>query len=95
MKSCKIIRSTKADWHLVAAAQAMRSKQYIDEVAAAAAMGKEIRHRCEVSHWVGKLEKLAQCEQSTACSSSAILDGLLVQPDWMSEPFRQPSFSTA
>ena len=71
MKTCKvIIRSTKADWRLVAAAQLMRSNQYEDEYDAAAAIKKEINQRREVSHWVGKLEELAQCEQSTADSSS-------------------------
>ena len=89
MKSCKVIRSTKADWRLVAAAQAMRSRRYENEFDAAAAMGKEINQRREVSHWIGKLEELSQRKQSsapaTAGSSSALPDGLLVQPEWMPE----------
>ena len=89
MKSFKVIRSKKADWHLVAAAQMIRSNPYEDEFEAAAAVGKEINQRREVSHWVGKLEELAQCEQSsaaaTAGSSSALPDGLVVKPGWMME----------
>ena len=89
MKACKVIRSTKGEWRLVAAAQAMRKQQYNDEFDAAAAMGKEINQRREVSHWVGKLEELEQSEQTsasaTAGSSSSLPDGLSVQPDWMSE----------
>ena len=34
LKDASIIRSTKADWRLVAAAQAMRSRTYSDDVAA-------------------------------------------------------------
>ena len=41
LKAAGIIRSKKADWRLVAAAQAMRRKEYTDEFVAADAMGKE------------------------------------------------------
>ena len=48
LKHATIIRSTKADWQLVAAAQATRRGDYSDEFAAAAAMGKPITQRREI-----------------------------------------------
>ena len=48
LKDAKLVRTTKADWRLVAAAQAMRRGEYTDEFDAAAAMGKQISQRREV-----------------------------------------------
>ena len=79
LKDAKIIRTTKADWRLVAAAQAMRRKEYSDEFDAATAMGKTISQRREVEHWSTKLEELeAMGEQSPAAG-----DSLLVTSDWV------------
>ena len=86
LKFRKIIRSTKADWRLVAAAQAIRREEYNNEFAAADAVGTVIKQRREVSNWVDKLDALAQCEPTCAAasmgSSSAIPEELLVQAEW-------------
>ena len=43
LKDATLIKSKKADWRLVAAAQAMLRGEHPDEFAAASAMGKPIR----------------------------------------------------
>ena len=48
MKELGVTKSTKADWRLVAAAQAFRRGEFSDELAAAAAMRKEIKLAVEV-----------------------------------------------
>lgn len=95
LKARKAIRSTKADWRLVAAAQAMRCNQFEDEFDAAAAMGKAISQRREVLHWVDKLNELSREQAPAADSSSnsgessnsagAIRQDLFVQPAWIEE----------
>ena len=60
LKKAGVIKSTKGDLRLVAAAQAMRRGEYTDEFEAAAAMGKQIGQRREVEHWQLKLEELDQ-----------------------------------
>ena len=47
LKEATLIRSKKADWRLVAAAQAIRRGEFKDEFEAAAAMGKSISRRRE------------------------------------------------
>ena len=77
LKAAGHIRSTKADWRLVAAAQAMRRGSFSDEFDAANAMGKTIAQRREVSNWSAKLALLEQSEQPRRSSR------LLVQRDWI------------
>ena len=92
LKDATIIKTKKADWRLVAAAQAMLRGQHSDEFDAAQAFGKTIKQRREVSHWSDKLRELEQMrslllgvttsgELSNAHSSSS----LLVQPEWIEE----------
>ena len=45
LKDATLIKSKKADWRLVAAAQTMLRGDHPDEFAAAAAMGKPIKQR--------------------------------------------------
>ena len=78
LKHATIIRSTKADWQLVAAAQATRRGDYSDEFAAAAAMGKPITQRREVANWV---DKLSQLEQRPSQSRRSVR--LLVKREWV------------
>jgi hypothetical protein len=61
LKDAKKIRSKKADWRLVAAAQAMHRGELLDEFEAAAAMGKTIAQRREVSNWMERLKELETC----------------------------------
>ena len=77
LKDAAIIRSTKADWRLVAAAQAMRSRTYSDEFDAAAAFGKTIAQRREVSDWTAKLADLERRQTAPRRSSR-----LLVRREW-------------
>jgi hypothetical protein len=79
LKDAALIRSTKADWRLVAAAQAFRRGAYSNVFDAAAAMGKPIAQRHEVSNWSDKLAKLEQRHQSQPRRSSR----LFVQSDWV------------
>ena len=50
LKDAGLIRTKKADWWLVAAAQAMLHGAHSDEFAAAEAMGKPIKQRSKVSN---------------------------------------------
>ena len=80
MKERAIIKSSKADWRLVAAAMAMRSNAYSDEMDAAAAMGKKVSQRRDVAQWSAKLGQLSwNAEQHEPRRSMR----LLVQPDWI------------
>ena len=83
MKALGVVKTTKADWRLVAAAQALRSKAFADEFDAAAAMGKEIKQRREVANWVDKLEQLAQLAAAT--SGDATARSLLVDSAWLAQ----------
>ena len=78
LKEATLIRSKKADWRLVAAAQAIRRGEFKDEFEAAAAMGKSISRRREVESWSKKLEELEQRQAPTRRSSR-----LLVQHPWV------------
>ena len=49
MKVLGVVRTTKADWRLVAAAQALRRSEFSDAFDAAAAMGKDIKQLRDVS----------------------------------------------
>ena len=71
LKASGVTKSLKADWRLVAAAQAMRSKEFVDEFDAAAAVGKTIKQRREVEHWSDKLEELERREQPAAPAAPA------------------------
>ena len=71
LKVTSIIKSLKGDWRLVAAAQAMRRKEFVDEFDAALALGKTIKQRREVEHWSKKLEELEQREESAAPAGPA------------------------
>ena len=84
LKSAAIIKSKKADWRLVAAAQAMRRGDFNDEFDAAMAMGKKIGQRREVANWVGRLEQLAQLAAPT--SGDATAHSLLVDSAWVAPP---------
>ena len=66
LKHAAVIKSRKADWRLVAAAQAMRRGEYDDEFDAASAMGKKIGQRREVANWVDRLEQLARRDAPTS-----------------------------
>ena len=83
LKSAAIIKSKKADWRLVAAAQAMRRGDFNDEFDAATAMGKKIGQRREVANWVDRLEQLAQLAAPT--SGDATARSLLVDPAWVAQ----------
>ena len=78
LKAAGLIRSKKADWRLVAAAQALRRGEYADEFAAAAAMGRPITQCREVHNWS---KKLAQLEERQAPPRRSAR--LLVQCDWI------------
>jgi len=85
LKDATLVRTTKADWRLVAAAQAMRRGEYTDAFDAAAAFGKQISQRREVEHWS---EKLGQLEQRAAAASddlTAKTSGLVVEAAWISK----------
>jgi hypothetical protein len=79
LKAAGIIKSTKGDWRLVAAAQAMRRGEFTDEFDAAAAMGKTIGQRREVENWRIKLVQLEQLAAAPATAATA----LLVQQAWI------------
>ena len=83
LKSAAVIKSKKADWRLVAAAQAMRRGDFNDEFDAATAMGKKIGQRREVANWVDKLEQLAQLAAPT--SGDATARPLLVDSAWVAQ----------
>ena len=83
LKSAAIIKSKKADWRLVAAAQAMRRGDFNDEFDAAMAMGKKIGQRREVANWVDRLEQLAQLAAPT--SGDATAHSLLVDSAWVAQ----------
>ena len=87
MKELGVTKSTKADWRLVAAAQAFRRGEFSDELAAAAAMRKEIKQCRDVSKWSGKLEQLEQLEQGGA---TPVRSSMLVQPKWVAETLPEP-----
>jgi len=97
LKAAALIKSKKADWRLVAAAQAMLRaprRTPIDEFAAAAAMGKPIKQRREVSNWLDRLRELERMRASlrsrpggsgSAAGSSLLAQvgsSLLAQPCW-------------
>lgn len=84
LMSASIINSKKADWRLVAAAQAMRRGDYDDEFDAAGAMGKTVGQHREVANWVDKLEQLAQRAAPTN-SDGAHAPSLLVEPAWVAQ----------
>jgi hypothetical protein len=97
LKDATLIKSKKADWRLVAAAQAMLRGDHPDEFAAAAAMGKPIKQRREVSNWLDKLRELERMRASlrsqpggsgSAAGSSFLAQvgsSLLAQPCWIDE----------
>ena len=97
LKDAGLIRTNKADWRLVAAAQAMLRGEHPDEFAAAAAMGKPIKQRREVSNWLDKLRELERMRASlrsqpggsgSAAGSSLLAQvgsSLLTQPCWIDE----------
>ena len=97
LKAAALIKSKKADWRLVAAAQAMLRGDHPDEFAAAAAMGKPIKQRREVSNWLDKLRELERMRASlrsqpggsgSAAGSSLLAQvgsSLLAQPCWIDE----------
>ena len=78
LKGAAVIRSKKADWRLVAAAQAVRRGVFTNEFEAADAFGKSIAQRREVSNWS---DKLAQLERMQSPRRSSRL--LLVQHGWL------------
>ena len=79
------MRTKKADWRLVAAAQAMRRGEYANEFEAAAAMGKQISQCREVEHWSEKLMQLEQQAAAARDGSAANTAGLLVEAAWISK----------
>ena len=90
LKDATIIKTKKADWRLVAAAQAMLRGQHSDEFDAAQAFGKTIKQRREVSHWSDKLRELEQMRSlllgvttSGELSNGHSSSSLLVQPEWI------------
>ena len=89
LKDATLIKSKKADWRLVAAAQAMLRGEHPDEFAAASAMGKPIKQRSQVSNWLDKLRELermrASLRSQPGSSGSAAGSSLLVQPGWIHE----------
>ena len=89
LKAAALIKSKKADWRLVAAAQAMLRGDYPDEFAAAEAMGKPIKQRSKVSNWLDKLRELERMRASLRSqpggSGSAAGSSLLAQPCWIHE----------
>ena len=97
LKDAALIKSRKADWRLVAAAQAMLRGEHPDEFAAAAAMGKPVKQRREVSNWLDKLRELERTRASlrsqpggsgSAAGSSLLAQvgsSLLAQPCWIDE----------
>ena len=89
LKDATLIKSKKADWRLVAAAQVMLRGDHPDEFATAAAMGKPIKQRREVSNWLDKLRELermrASLRSQPGSSGSAAGSSLLVQPGWIHE----------
>jgi len=85
LKDAKLVRTTKADWRLVAAAQAIRRCEYADEFDAAAAMGKQISQRREVEHWSEKLEQLEQRAAAAGDGAAGQHTGLLVESAWISK----------
>ena len=82
LKDAAITRSTKGDWRLVAAAQAIRHGAYSNEFLAAKAMGKPIAQRREVANW---LDKLAQLEQRQSQPHPRRSARLLVQRSWIQQ----------
>ena len=62
---------------------------YLDEFAAAAAMGKPVKQRREVSNWLDKLRELERMRASLRSqpggSGSAAGSSLLAQPGWIHE----------
>ena len=82
LKDAAITRSTKGDWRLVAAAQAIRRGAYSNEFDAAEAMGKPIAQRREVANW---LDKLAQLEQRQSQPQPRRSARLLVQQTWIQQ----------
>ena len=97
LKDATLIKSKKADWRLVAAAQAMLRGEHPDEFAAASAMGKPIKQRSQVSNWLDKLRELermraslrSQPGSSGSAAGSSLLaqvgSSLLAQPGWIDE----------
>ena len=85
LKEAAIIRSTNADWRLVAAAQAMRRCDYTDEFDAATAMGKLVNQRRDVENWSKKLEQLEQRTAAAGDSRAANRTSLIVDPAWISK----------
>jgi len=89
LKDAGLIRTKKADWRLVAAAQAMLHGAHSDEFAAAEAMGKPIKQRSKVSNWLDKLRELermrAAPRSQPGSGGSAAGSSLLVQPGWVDE----------
>ena len=89
LKDAGLIRTKKADWRLVAAAQAMLHGAHSDEFAAAEAMGKPIKQRSKVSNWLDKLRELermrAAPRSKPGSGGSAAGSSLLVQPGWVDE----------
>ena len=97
LKDAALIKSRKADWRLVAAAQVMLRGEHPDEFAAAAAMGKPVKQRREVSNWLDKLRELERTRASlrsqpggsgSAAGSSLLAQvgsSLLAQPCWIDE----------
>jgi hypothetical protein len=83
LKDAKKIRSKKADWRLVAAAQAMHRGELLDEFEAAAAMGKTIAQRREVSNWMERLKELETCAVTSTSEVTRLRSGLLVNPGWL------------
>ena len=71
LKDAKLIRSKKAEWQLVAAAQAILRGSFSDEFDAAKAMGKQIKQRREVANWVEKLAQLGRFSNSGPSHPSA------------------------
>ena len=84
LKSAAVIKSKKADWRLVAAAQAMRRGDFNDEFDAAVAMGETIGQRREVANWVARLERLEQQSASTS-SDAAHAPSLHVEAAWVAQ----------
>ena len=86
MKDLDVIKSKKADWRLVAAAQALRVKAFADEFDAAAAMGKEIKQCRDVSKWSTKLDELERRKlQQSGSATPARSSSLLVKPTWVED----------
>jgi len=86
MKALGVIKSKKADWRLVAAAQALRRRDFADEIDAARAMGKEIKQCRDVEKWSTHLKELEERERQqndTTLTRSGSMSSMLVQPKWV------------